>query len=438
MDIDVVCNTSDEVLGYNIRQNSLRKVHEQWVKMQSPHDGHACLVGSGPSLKDCLDVLRWRKDQGQHIFALNNAANYLHDQGFEVDCQVIIDARPQSVQLIGPARIHYFASQVDPELFEREPEAALFHPAYDDIDKYLPPYNKSYALIGGGTTVGLSAMALVFTLGYRKLHLFGYDSCHREDESHVVPQKINDDEPWGIIEWNGRKYKGSLTMLRQAELFQTVANNLIDMGCTITVDGSGLIPDMVRQAPVYMSEKEKYRKMWEFEEYRQVAPGEHLVDLFMKVTKAQPDDTVTDFGCGTGRGGARLRDAGLNVLLVDFVENSRDEEASGLPFVQADLYKPLPPRVTSRFGYCTDVLEHIRTEDLDAVINNIMMTLVHGCFFQVSHVEDRMGALIGQILHLTVKPADWWLDKFCALGYSLRHVRIGEISSTFFVTHSTT
>lgn len=437
MDIEVTCNVADDVLEENIRENSLLKQHEQWVEMSPPNDGHAVLVGSGPSLKDTLDTVRWRKAEGQVIFALNNAANYLASQGIESDYQVIMDARRKTASLVGPARKHLFASQVDPYLFEKVPNAVLFQPCMEGIDAFLPPYDKSYALIGGGTTVGLSAMCLAFAMGYRKLHLFGYDSCHAEDSAHVVPQKINSDEPWGTMQWNGKTYKGSITMLRQAELFQPVCNNLLDMGCTITVDGSGLIPDIARGGgEVYMSEKEKYRKMWDFEQYRLHAPGEHLVDRFAAVTQAPAGARVIDFGCGTGRGSLALRDAGFAPHLVDFVANSRDDEAMSLPFSLGDLYKPLDIE-KAPYGYCTDVLEHIQTENLDSVIENIMAR-VDACFFQVSHLPDNMGVLINQVLHLTVKPFDWWLDKFCALGFSLRHAKNGGATSTFLVTHSTT
>jgi hypothetical protein len=33
-------------------------------------------------------------------------------------------------------------------------------------------------------------------------------------------------------------------------------------------------------------------------------------------------------------------------------------------------------------------------------------------FFQISTVDDAMGALIGMPLHLTVQPYEWWLNKF--------------------------
>jgi len=429
MDIEVTCNTDDATLIANIQANSAGR---QWLKMAAPHAGHAVLVGSGPSLAECLDTLRWRKEQGQTVFALNNAANYLATQDIHADYQVIVDARENTASLIGPAKRHLLSSQVHPSLFARLPDAQLFQPAMEGIEAILPAYQDDYALIGGGTTVGLSAMCLAFAMGYRHLHLFGYDSCHMDDKSHVVAQAINNAEPWGTFEWRGKIYKGSITMIRQAELFQPIANNLMDMGCAITVDGRGLIPDIVRDgAAVFMSEPEKYRKMWEFEEYRHTAPGELCIDRFLEVVKPKANDHIIDFGCGTGRGSVRLAEAGFKPLLIDFTQNSRDAAALSLPFIQADL-KALP-NVWAKHGYCTDVMEHIDTPDVEAILESVMAHCA-GCFFQISLVPDNMGALIGQELHLTVKPFEWWLDRFFSLGYALKHAKNDGISATFYVT----
>jgi uncharacterized Rossmann fold enzyme len=34
-------------------------------------------------------------------------------------------------------------------------------------------------LIGGGSTVGMNAMVLAFAAGFRKIHLYGFDSSYR-------------------------------------------------------------------------------------------------------------------------------------------------------------------------------------------------------------------------------------------------------------------
>jgi hypothetical protein len=86
-----------------------------------------------------------------------------------------------------------------------------------------------------------------------------------------------------------------------------------------------------------------------------------------------------------------------------------DTQSHVMRFVEADLTQPLPVQAT--YGYCTDVLEHIAPENVDAVIDNCLLSCRH-VFFQISTVDDAMGALIGMPLHLTVQPYEWWLNKF--------------------------
>jgi 2-polyprenyl-3-methyl-5-hydroxy-6-metoxy-1,4-benzoquinol methylase len=175
-------------------------------------------------------------------------------------------------------------------------------------------------------------------------------------------------------------------------------------------------------------EKEIYKQMWSKPQYRVVAPGEHAAHEFLKQAQPKPGASVLDLGCGTGRGGLALAVFGsMNVTMVDFADNCLDEDirpilktqSHAIRFVEADLTKKLP--VQAEYGFCTDVLEHIPEKDVDAVIDNCLLSCQH-MFFQICTVEDHCGALIGHSLHLTVKPFAWWLQKFnerqCVIHWS--------------------
>jgi 2-polyprenyl-3-methyl-5-hydroxy-6-metoxy-1,4-benzoquinol methylase len=156
-----------------------------------------------------------------------------------------------------------------------------------------------------------------------------------------------------------------------------------------------------------MTEREKYQRLWMDPNYRRWSPGEDQVAKFIEVAK--PEGLVVDFGCGTGRAALSMVERGLSVLLVDFTDNCRDRAAMILPFIQWDLTEPLP--VAGKYGFCADVMEHIPTDVVPTVIRNIMAAGKR-VFFQISTVPDQFGATIGQKLHLTVKPHDWWQDQF--------------------------
>lgn len=165
-------------------------------------------------------------------------------------------------------------------------------------------------------------------------------------------------------------------------------------------------------------EARKYEKMWQRKEYREFSPGEEVSAQFIQQAHLRPGDEVIDFGCGTGRAAmlmAVLR--GVKVTMVDFVGNCLDEDVRNalttqkhlLKFMQLDLEQPLP--IAAKYGFCSDVMEHIPEDKVGIVMANILQAAQH-VFFQISLIEDKCGELIGEQLHMTVKPFEWWMKLF--------------------------
>jgi hypothetical protein len=414
--VHVICNTSDEDLHRNIKANSARarQLERRWVKSEEPHNSVAVLVGSGPSMKDSLDEIRQLRDgPGHHqIFAMNGAAKFLHENGITPDYQVMIDPREETKQLVfAGARDHLIASQCHPSVFDALPDAKLYHLQIEGIDDDLPDYPHPFALVGGAASVGNTSTVLAYVLGYRTLHLYGYDSSHRDAQSHAFHQKMNDGEPNCLVVWNGKQYRTSLTMKLQAEKAQETLRALETAGVEIHVHGSGLLPDMWNTPQEQLSEREKYVRMWSVGGYRQFSPGEEAAQTFLDVVK--PDGLVIDFGAGTGRGALAISKAGVDVFMLDFASNCRDNETLHLPFLEHDLTEPCALRAP--YGYCTDVMEHIPPAQVELVIRNIMGS-AETVFFQIATVPDNFGAVINQSLHLTVEPHAWWRGMFDSLG----------------------
>jgi SAM-dependent methyltransferase len=169
-------------------------------------------------------------------------------------------------------------------------------------------------------------------------------------------------------------------------------------------------------------EQRKYEKMWEIDDYRVISPGEQAAHDFLAQAKMPKNAECIDFGCGTGRGGLMIALFGQAIVtLLDFAENALDDDVveitktqpDRLQWLQADLVKPIPK--VAPYGFCTDVMEHLPPEEVNIAIRNMMQSANH-IFFQISTVDDVMGERIGEALHLTVRPYEWWLKKFRDLG----------------------
>lgn len=428
--IMVLSNTPIEQLENNIRENS--KLDLPWIAQKPEHDGAAVLVGGGPSAKEFIEGIIAYQEEGATIFAINGASKWLREYGVSVDYQVISDAKEETATLVDlGANAHIFASQVNQKTVAMVEKPYLWHLGNEEIETLLPPEKVKrggYCILGGGAATGNSALCVAYALGFRDLHCFGFDSSHRGEASHAYDQPMNRFIPTVEVEWAGKTYTSSVAMKAQAEKFQMTSQALKQAGCTITVYGDGLLQHMYTTPPENLTERDKYRLMWQFDGYREFSPGECVVDMFIE--KVKPDGLVIDFGCGTGRAGLALAQKGHEVLLIDFADNCRDQEAMGLPFLEWDLSRPMPPR--AKYGICTDVMEHIPSEDVLKVIQNIMEA-AETVFFQISTVADVFGQVINQPLHLSVFDHIKWMTTFLEHGYDVLEDIDGGNASIFIV-----
>lgn len=414
--VHLVCNTPEDILIANIKANSL-STDREWVSSVDAHDGIAVICGGGPSLRDDLAAVFDLARGGATIFALNGAARYLADNHCEADFQVIADAREQTADLVGPAREHIFAAQVHPSLFDRAPSAKLLHVNfYEDHERYyeiLDGIGKPQLIVGSHGSVGNVSLALAYAMGYRTFHIFGFDSSFRDEAGHAFPQPMNISEPVCEVEYAGKKYRCTFTMKSQADVFPRLAYELEQMGATFHVHGSGYLQDRwrgERAKTLEDRERDKYRLMWDQPSYRDYIPGLEHVDAAIEALGIKVGDGLLDFGCGSGRATKAFIDRGIKAAGIDFAPNALDEV---VPFTLAALWD-LPGMLTpvADWGFCTDVMEHIPPEKVDDVLSGIAGTIgLRGAYFAIDSVPDRQGLIIGQVLHMTVRPPAWWAEK---------------------------
>lgn len=153
-----------------------------------------------------------------------------------------------------------------------------------------------------------------------------------------------------------------------------------------------------------LAEQKKYESMWSFDSYRERSPGtRELTDALQKM-KPEKGATFIDLGCGTGRVSAALEAIGFDVTAVDIAINAC-KEFSG-KFIVAPLWD-LPALPIVQYGFCADVMEHLPTQKVGASLENIAK-VCERVYFQIANFHCHEGDKIGEHLHLTVKPIEWW------------------------------
>lgn len=217
------------------------------IAHMGPHDGHAMVCGSGPSLKDSLREIKARQDQGWQVIAINGAARYLIDNGIGVNFCLVMDPAPGCLRFVEGLDVPFLiASQVAPSvldyLVEHKREIALFHLDMPGAGEIVP---EGVPLVGAKVCAGISAPLLLYVMGYRDIHLFGVDSSDRE-AAHVY-ETAGPDRPQSIEVWvRDRRFFTNGPMRAQAEAFPEIANLLIEGGAQVSVHGDGLLPAYVQ------------------------------------------------------------------------------------------------------------------------------------------------------------------------------------------------
>lgn len=239
----------------NMRVNCARDL--PWFMELPRHHGIGVAVAGGPSLKTRLGAVRKRKKDGECIVALNGTAALLRQNGIEPDIIAFCDPSDKVLGFIGDETdqcLYLVASGCHPSVIDKLAgrNVMLWHmdiPLADNgADKVLDEYpHRPSSLIGGGSTIGLRIMNLFFLMGFRTWHHYGLDSSYADDGSDHAYTKHDGPELESMeVMVNGKRYRVSPWMARQAEEFKEFYAQFRNHGCRITVHGEGLIPDMWR------------------------------------------------------------------------------------------------------------------------------------------------------------------------------------------------
>lgn len=221
----------------------------------APHDKEAVLCGSGPSINDHIEDIRALQKAGHLIVAIKGAHDWLIERKIIPDMALAVDPLPRIADLYSKPRyecIYFIASQCHPSVFDalKDHRVVLWNVHTKSAQAYWSDYfkrkkiDKPLYFVGGGSTSGLRGISLVYMLGYRKLHLFGFDSSLRDDGLLKITGETNNGQEIVVVA-DGVPFKCDGAMSCQAGEFELQTKAM--PGLWLKCYGTGLIPHISRQ-----------------------------------------------------------------------------------------------------------------------------------------------------------------------------------------------
>jgi hypothetical protein len=254
-------NTDLEEIHEHIIHNATIGAHN--LKAHEKQDDVECVViGGGPSLNNnsiSLNHLLARKLAGEpiHFVTMNGSYKWAHEHGYTPCTQFMIDARAFNKRFVSQTYAddkYVIASQCHPELTEYLPPDQTYLWQVNITEHTIPVIEEHYGKMyedwfpcPGGSSVMLRTLPALQMMGFRKIHIFGFDSCVLDEEHHAYQQKENEVHPASIMDItpqiNGvepRTFRVHPWMLAQAKEFMDMKHTIL-RHLDITIYGDGLV-----------------------------------------------------------------------------------------------------------------------------------------------------------------------------------------------------
>lgn len=179
---------SDHEIQDNIK-HALSMYHPFRLPRCRVHDGLALMCAGGPSLEKEIATITRMALNGGTIFAVKSAHDRLIAAGIPPFACILLDPRGHVKEFIDKPhpRVNYIvASMCHPSVFKTLQSGGartwLYHAAVGAGENQIVGSSfmsqGNVVMLAGGCSSATRGMMIAFLLGFRKLHLFGYDLCY--------------------------------------------------------------------------------------------------------------------------------------------------------------------------------------------------------------------------------------------------------------------
>jgi len=247
----LVIKTKNCVPNEEIHRNihySMPKI-DRWIVECKPHTGLAVLVSSGPTFENHLEDIRQYASgvRDGFIVTVKHAHDTLIEKGIIPWACILLDPRDHVQDFIEnphPDVIYFVASMCHPTTLDRLLSSGAKVWGYHahvgaDEEKVLREYGKQI-MVGGGSTSAVRGISVLHCLGFRRYHLYGYDSCYYEKPDFSLKTKTGA-QKYYEVEVLGRKFWSDSELIAQAQDFEKLIKTERDFQ-EMEVFGEGMIP----------------------------------------------------------------------------------------------------------------------------------------------------------------------------------------------------
>lgn len=385
------------------------------IEYRGDTDEPIAVVAFGPSLLDTWEEIRKFKK----IITCSGALPFLVQRGIIPTWHIEVDPRPHKATLFGvphPDVEYYLASCTNPVVFDLLDQynckkVKLWHIFADE--QFRPdqsyPFPKGEWMFTGGSNAGMRAMVLGRFFGHWNQTVFGLDSSFTPDRKQHAGFHPKEFDHLLVVPTKYGSYYTNASMYQAVKAFKHEISQIPNLN--LTLRGDGLIQATMREyaetgAEMFHTKRTmmamRYEKtlsdayLIQNKKLHEINPaygtsGVKYAEAVKKLKEELKAESVLDYGCG------------------------KSTLAQALPFPIWE-YDPAIPGKTDNpkpadLLVCTDVLEHIEPEYLDAVMKDLQRCTIKCAYLVVSNVPAMKTLPDGRNTHLIVQNVDWWRVK---------------------------